>query len=382
MKERREKGAGHLIKRGGVWHYRLRFDGRETWRTTHVRVADDPKGVKARKALDEETAVFRIRDQNTRIAFLKTMIEDGEQRMKDALAGVTRNVSLADLAEVFRNSPRRVDCSERQLEVYIGYVGSLVAAMGGDILVSEVDDRLASKFASVLAVGKSPNTYNKHLNGLALVWRAVAPDLGLAANPWERLPRKRLDTHVRRALTEAETSAILSGTNGEMRVLVAIGLFTGLRLGDAVHLKWEAFSDGVRTIRVKTAKTGAEVELPVHPTLRDALGKPKAHGFVVPRLAALYDGQGNSAVARKVKVAFEKCGIKTSVKDANGRARPDATFHALRHTFVSRCAAAGIAPQIVRELVGHTTLKMTEHYTHITSKDFTNAFTKALNWGE
>jgi integrase len=378
MKQRRAKGAGHLIKRGGVWHYRLRFDGRETWRTTHVRVADDPKGVKARKVLDDETAAFRIRDQNARLAFVKTMIEDGEQRMKDALAGVTRNVSLADLADIFRNSPRRVDCSERQLDVYLGYVASLVAATGGDILVSEVDDRLASKFASVLAVGKSPNTYNKHLNGLALVWRAVAPDLGLTANPWERLPRKRLDTHVRRALTEAETTTLLSGTDGEMRVLVAIGLFTGLRLGDAVHLKWEAFGDGGKTLRVKTAKTGAEVELPVHPTLREVLGEPKSHGFVVPTLAALYDERDASAVAHRVKVAFEKCGIKTSVMDANGRARPDATFHALRHTFVSRCAAAGIAPQIVRALVGHTTLKMTEHYTHIASKDFLDAFSRAF----
>ena len=378
MKERRAKGEGHLIKRGGVWHYRIRYNGRETWRTTHVRIADDPKGVKARKVLDDETAVFRIRDQNTRLAFLKTMIEDGEQRMKDALAGVTRNVSLADLADVFKNSPRRPDCSERQLETYLGYVASLVVAIGGDILVSEVDDRLASKFASILAIGKSPNTYNKHLNGLALVWRAVAPDLGLTANPWERLPRKRLDTHARRALTEAETTTLLSGTDGEMRVLVAIGLFTGLRLGDAVHLKWEAFGDGGKTLRVKTAKTGAEVELPVHPTLREVLGEPKSHGFVVPTLAALYDERDASAVAHRVKVAFEKCGIKTSVMDANGRARPDATFHALRHTFVSRCAAAGIAPQIVRELVGHTTLKMTEHYTHIASKDFLDAFSRAF----
>ena len=378
MRTRRAKGSGRLFRRGGHWYYRIRANGREMTRTTGVAVSCDPKGVKARKVLDDETAAFRIRDQNARLAFVKTMIESGEQRMKDALAGVMRNVSLADLAETFKNSPRRVDCSERQLEVYLGYVASLVAAMGGDILVSEVDDRLASKFASVLAVGKSPNTYNKHLNGLALVWRAVALDLGLTSNPWERLPRKRLDTHVRRALTKDETDALLAGTDGEMRVLVAIGLFTGLRLGDAVHLEWGAFGNGGRTIRVKTAKTGAEVELPVHPTLRDALGKPKAHGFVVPTLAALYDGQGNSAVARKVKVAFEECGIKTSVKDANGRARPDATFHALRHTFVSRCAAAGIAPQIVRELVGHTTLKMTEHYTHIASKDFLDAFSRAF----
>lgn len=361
-----------------MWHYRIRANGRETSRTTGISVAADPKGIQARRVLDEETAALRLRDRVSRLRALKMMIESDEERLKDRLAGIARAVRLSELAEVFRDSPRRVDCSQRQLDVYLGYIANLVATMGGDILVAEVDDRLASKFASVLAVGKSPNTYNKHINGLSLVWRAVAPDLGLTANPWERLPRKRLDTHVRRALTDVETTAILSGTTGEMRALVAIGLFTGLRLGDAVHLKWEAFADGGRVIRVMTAKTGAEVALPVHPMLREVLGEPKRDGFVVPTLASLYDRRDASAVAHRVKAAFEACGIKTSVVGANGRARPDATFHALRHTFVSRCAAAGIAPQIVRELVGHTTLKMTAHYTHITAKDFLEAFSRAF----
>lgn len=375
---RRAKGSGRLFARGGMWYYRIRNNGREMSRTTGISVSADPRGVKARQVLDEETVVFRLRDKASRLHALKAMIESDEERLKERLAGITRTVRLAELADRFKASPRRVDCSPRQLAVYVGYVESLVDAMGGDILVSEVDDLLAAQFASALSVGRSPNTYNKHINGLALVWRAVAPDLGLAANPWERLPRKRLDTHVRRALTEDETRALLAGTDGEMRVLIAIGLYTGLRLGDAVHLRWEAFDATCATVRVRTAKTGAEVELPVHHSLRDILPERKSEGFVIPALAAIYDGRDASAVARRIKVAFERCGIKTSVVDANGRARPDATFHALRHTFVSRCAAAGVAPQIVRALVGHTTEKMTEHYTHVADAAFLAAFQRAF----
>ena len=49
-------------------------------------------------------------------------------------------------------------------------------------------------------------------------------------------------------------------------------------------------------------------------------------------------------------------------------------FHALRHTFVSRLIEAGIPPPIVRELVGHASAAMTEHYTHISESAILAAF--------
>ena len=44
---------------------------------------------------------------------------------------------------------------------------------------------------------------------------------------------------------------------------------------------------------------------------------------------------------------------------------PDVTLHTLRHTFDTRLIEQNVNPFVVKELMGHATLKMTEHYSHI-----------------
>lgn len=43
---------------------------------------------------------------------------------------------------------------------------------------------------------------------------------------------------------------------------------------------------------------------------------------------------------------------------------PEATFHSLRHTFVSMAANAGIPLHIIQSIVGHESRAMTWHYYH------------------
>ena len=171
-----------------------------------------------------------------------------------------------------------------------------------------------------------------------------------------------------------EIQKILDIAKGETRDLIVIGLHTGLRLGDACRLRWEDF-DG-ETVRVRTAKTGAYVQLPAASLLRDLSAKRKKSGYVLPETAALYD-RDNSAVSRRVTTVFRSAGLQTVAKsDKWHRDRPDATFHSLRHTFVSRAIEAGIPIEFVKELVGHTTQTMTSHYSHISPEAMAAAFEK------
>ena len=56
----------------------------------------------------------------------------------------------------------------------------------------------------------------------------------------------------------------------------------------------------------------------------------------------------------------------TVPKKFEGRHRrtPEATFHSLRHTFVSFAANAGVPLHIVQSIVGHESTAMTQHYYH------------------
>ena len=62
---------------------------------------------------------------------------------------------------------------------------------------------------------------------------------------------------------------------------------------------------------------------------------------------------------------FRTAGIVTSVYIEGRRTRtPEATFHSLRHTFVSFAANAGVPLHVVQSIVGHESTAMTRHYYH------------------
>ena len=62
---------------------------------------------------------------------------------------------------------------------------------------------------------------------------------------------------------------------------------------------------------------------------------------------------------------FKAACITTSIKlEGRKRLTPEATFHSLRHTFVSFAANAGVPLHVVQSIVGHESTAMTRHYYH------------------
>jgi integrase len=369
------KGSGRIFERAGRWYIRWRHEGRECTRSTGISVEEKDSKKRALEMLEEATAVFRIRDKASRLAVVKRMLETTEEEIKDRIAGIRRDARLADLEGIFRNSSFRIDCSAKQLEVYCRYIHTLAGAAGAEVRVNDIDAKFAETLVKRMSSTWSPNTYNKHLNGLAVVWKAVTPIVGCPGNPWTALPRKRLDTNVRRTLTDEEIERVFAEAKGEDRILFAIGLYTGLRLGDAVKLSWNNIEGDI--VRLTTGKTGANVAIPLHPRLREAIGiKRKDANLLCPSLCAMYRRSGSGPVARRIVRLFNRCGIATSVRTGKGVARPLCGFHSLRHTFVSRCAAAGVDRAVIQALVGHSSARMTEHYTHLADRDFLAAFSR------
>jgi integrase len=73
--------------------------------------------------------------------------------------------------------------------------------------------------------------------------------------------------------------------------------------------------------------------------------------------------------------ALEKIGIKKTFDDKgvlirDMREERRLVFHSWRHTFNSLLLSRNVSPDRVRSLTGHSSEKMTEHYTHFTPDDF------------
>lgn len=152
---------------------------------------------------------------------------------------------------------------------------------------------------------------------------------------------------------------------GQRRALVATLVFAGLRIGEALALRWRDVDLARGTITVRASKTDAGVRtVDMLPVLRDELLAYRAGLADVARDGLVFGTgkgtrQGQSNVRRRV--------LAPAVDRANERlaageyeALPEGlTPHALRRTFASLLFAIGETPPRVMGQMGHTTPSLT-----------------------
>lgn len=217
----------------------------------------------------------------------------------------------------------------------------------------------------------APRTYNGHMKFLRAFFKTLRLRASLPENPFDGVVLMEGATLSRRELTPEELAKVFAAATGSLRVMLAVGVFTGLRLGDVCHLKWSTidFKRAILTVVPgKTARKGKTVTIPLHPTLVQTLADWQAHApgeLVFPAEAADY-ARGTDYVTDRFQDLFTSCGIQTTEK-VEGRTLPRllVSFHSLRHSFVSLAAAAGAPQHVIQALVGHGSPAMTAHYTHV-----------------
>ena len=367
----RKHGTGTLILRGGKWFARWIYDGKQYQRTTGTANRKE-----AEKRLAEFTADFQ-RDGEAATLARQTArlggIREEQRQAEDARPAL----ALADAWDAYEGSMERGEVSAFTLGVYRSRFGAFVEWMRRHFPavaeVRAVTDEHAAAFMRELSATKSGKTFNDYRAILIQVWRILAHDkrARLAGNPWQGIKPREKDTFTRRELTVEELAGVIASVSGEMRVLFAVGIYTGLRLGDAVSLDWGAV-DLVRgfidATPHKTRKHGTRVHIPIAPVLRGILEEtPPAdrRGPVMPGLLAEY-AKDDSWLARRIGRVFRECGIETQAEvSGTARKRVAVGFHSLRHTFVSLCANGGVPLAVVQSIVGHTNAAMTRHYFHV-----------------
>jgi integrase len=137
--------------------------------------------------------------------------------------------------------------------------------------------------------------------------------------------------------------------------MVLLTLNTGMRRGEAFHLRWHDIDWGANALTVEgsTAKTGQTRHIPLNGEALDVLTawrhQTTGHDLVFP---------GKSG-ARLNNVNKAWAGVLRGAQIANFR------WHDLRHDFASKLVMAGVALNTVRELLGHTNLNTTLRYAHL-----------------
>ena len=378
-RSRRGNHTGTLRTRGNLFYAKWHYKGKEFERSTGIHTYEQNAKQKALKKLDAFTAPYRLASEMDLLTFFKMKIQTLAQKVLEAnIRG--NELTLRELYLAFQKSPRRRPMKESSLLYYENLLYSLVEEFGADKTMGVITPYVANEYAKKLELKLANGTFNNYISRLAYAWDVLAPHNESGINPWRGICMKPLDCQARQPLTDDEVQRLMSAAKGiergEAKLLLTIGANTGMRISDCIALKWGNVDLEGRFIRnVKTVKTGANISVPLLKELREALESIPRRSDDKTVLRRLCDRAKADAAMRAV---FAKAGLETNIVRKKGeRARPYKTFHSLRSTFVTKCAEAGISLEIVKAVVGHATVNMTEHYTHIREKAIKEAFDKA-----
>jgi site-specific recombinase XerD len=205
--------------------------------------------------------------------------------------------------------------------------------------------------------GLSPSSLNMLVNALLYYFRTV-----LKRNTFEiRIPRPRKEHHLPTVLTMEECFQIFSFVNNpKHKLLLLIGYGAGLRRSEIVSLKWEDILFEEHKIHVKQSKGNKDriVMLPYSVViyLQDYRKLYPSDDWVFP---GQYKGEALSAstVQTVMRAAVTKSGLEKK-----------ATVHTLRHSFATHLLEGGTDIRYIQQLLGHSSIKTTMIYTHITPK--------------
>ena len=338
---------------------------------------------------------LQVADQKEAIGVMKQRIEAAEGNLQELDNQKNPPLTIEDAWSTYLKSANRPDSGERTLKGYASQFEMFAKWLNQNHqarnCLCDVTPELAQEYAShIISLGFTENTFNKHMRLLHLVFRVLESKVRIIHNPWSRITRKKEKKESRRELTTDELRAVCKDTTGELRTLFALGLYTGMRLGDCCTLRWSEvdLNRGI-ILRVpnKTARSkNNPVHIPIHSTLMAILEetpKNKRSDYVLPDFAAQYKAN-DSEVAKQLRTHFESCGIrvhkegtgkiktkdenkkgKVKIIDTGKRAVVEVGFHSLRHSFVSLCREANAPLSVVESIVGHSNPAMTRHYTHV-----------------
>jgi integrase len=205
-----------------------------------------------------------------------------------------------------------------------------------------------------------PSTVNRELGRLRhMLNRAV--DWGLLEhNPMKGLKFLRENNARQRYLSLEECERLIEACISQrVRAIVVIALHTGMRLGEILNLRQGELNLSSGLILIPDSKNGEPRHIPMDSTVASLLEEYPRHPC--PELVFANKAGGKlSAIRNSFRGACTRAGIS------------DLHFHDLRHTFASHWMMAGGDLYVLKSILGHKSIVMTQRYAHL-SPEFKRA---------
>ena len=198
-----------------------------------------------------------------------------------------------------------------------------------------------------------PRTVNRELDTLKSMfnravewgWLKETPGKAVKRLKFQKQPPVYLDTtQLTRLLEECDTP--------HLRAFVVLGVYTGMRKSEILHLGWEDVDLKNRSITLRQTKNKEFRVVDMNELVWQTLRRHPRH-ISSPYLLARPDGRPFSDLRAPFEAALKRASL------------PRIRIHDLRHSFGSNLVAAGASLAVVKELLGHKDIQTTMIYAHL-----------------
>lgn len=219
------------------------------------------------------------------------------------------------------------------------------------------DDVIGYNNEYILKNNLSSSYQNQLVNAIKLFFKVIK-DSTIEIDKIHRPKREKVLPNV---LSKEEVKAILEAhRNLKHKTMLSLIYSCGLRSSELLALKPVHIDSKRNIVLLKNAKGNKDRIVPLSPKILEMLReyykmyKPQIYLFEGQTMGMPYDARSLQLI---LKQALKKVGIT----------KP-ATLHWLRHSYATHLLESGTDLRYIQELLGHSSSKTTEIYTHVSTK--------------
>ncbi len=281
----------------------------------------------------------------------------GEDPFKDA------PVNLSPTLEAFAENDYipYVKTYKKSWEMDISRIRNHLLPYFGTMRMKDIEKRDVVQLINDQLPTYKPGSINRviillrYMFNLAIKWEIE----GVFRNPTAGIPLLKENNQVERFLSAEEAKALLiaikASKNPMLQHIVSMLILTGARKREVLDAKWEDFDMERTSWRIPNTKAGKARIVPLSDTATALLTKLRKkkrspYAFANPITLKPY-----KSIYYSWHTARKEAGLD------------DVRIHDLRHSFASFLVNAGRSLYEVQTLLGHTQIKTTQRYAHLST---------------
>lgn len=324
----------------------------------------------------------------------KRLISLKSARQDEVSASCRMRKRLSAWLDIWLDEEVRRRVKRSTFEGYVRMVEQHIKPHLGGYYLHEITEEHLRSFSNQLDENLAAGTIRGIQRLLKAALKEAVSAGYIAESPFRRFRLHRIPHRMPRVLTVDEQHKLEQAALQDKILEPILALYTGLRLGELCALKWGDIDFSSQTLSVQrsvqrltcadsAAKTALQIGMPKSASsvrqiplsdhliglLREKRAENSQDEFVFPAK------NGSAMDPRTLQNRFKSFAKSLGIEGAH--------VHTLRHTFAARCLEQQVGFEVLAQLLGHSSPRITmDHYAHATQDNMRRAISKLHPIGE